>query len=107
VGNFVHCAEVHKEYVAKLSQKPSQKQLESMSQGCAIDGEFVKPVYVDLAGIDPSSRDRVRIVVKDGRNREVRRLIEEAGVFHSSPAFDHRAAVLLHSANSQCTCHCV
>ena len=51
-----------------------------MAQGCDMDGVFVQPQYVDRAGTDPNSKERIRVVVTDGRNREVRRLIEHAGL---------------------------
>jgi pseudouridine synthase len=72
-------AEVEKEYVAKVNGRPTQKQLDAMRAGCDMDGVTVVPVYVDVASLDPGSQDRLRIVVRDGRNREVRRLVEHAG----------------------------
>lgn len=73
-------SEVNKEYVAKVSRPPTQRELATMAEGCDMDGVFVQPLYVDLAGVDPNSRDRLRIIVTEGRNREVRRLIEYAGL---------------------------
>jgi 16S rRNA U516 pseudouridylate synthase RsuA-like enzyme len=75
---------VSKEYVAKVDRQPTKAELLRVLEGCVIDGLHVKPLYADLAGIDPASLDRIRIVVKDGRNREVRTLLQNAGAspFH-------------------------
>lgn len=63
-----------------MNAKPSEQQLLQMLEGCVVEGVRVVPVYVDLAGIDPGSKMRLRIVVNEGRNREVRRLIESVGL---------------------------
>lgn len=72
-------AGVQKEYVARLGTRPTQKDLQRLSEGCVVDGGFVRPVFVGVAGTAPSTRDRVRIVVEQGRNREVRSMIEQCG----------------------------
>ena len=38
------------------------------------------PVAVALDDSDPSKRNRVRIIVAEGRNREVRNIVEAAGM---------------------------
>jgi len=71
---------VTKEYVAKVDRSPSKKEIVRIQEGCDMDGTFVQPLYADRAGLDPNSRERIRVVVTDGCNREVRRLIEHAGL---------------------------
>eukprot|EP00898_Chlorokybus_atmophyticus_P006289 jgi/Chlat1/6661/Chrsp49S06129 len=78
---------VTKEYIATTDVPPTRRQLATIEQGCeasrqhcSVDGAFVKPVYVGLVEQDPRSASRVVIEVADGRNREVRRLIENAGL---------------------------
>ena len=72
-----------REYVATLSRKPTRKELEAIADGCEVDGVVVRPlaVYAPPAesGGDPLARNRVRVVVAEGRNHEVRRLVAAAG----------------------------
>jgi len=72
-----------REYVATLSRKPTRKELEAIADGCEVDGALVKPlaVYAPPAesGGDPLARNRVRVVVSEGRNHEVRKLVAAAG----------------------------
>ena len=58
----------------------SAAQLQTLQDGCPLEGgRKLKPVYLDLASLD-AAEDRLRIVVKDGRNREVVTLLEHVGV---------------------------
>ena len=72
-----------RENVATLSRKPTRKELEAIAAGCEVDGALVRPlaVYAPPAesGGDPLARNRVRVVVAEGRNHEVRRLVAAAG----------------------------
>jgi len=72
-----------REYVATLSRKPTRRELEAIADGCEVDGALVKPlaVYAPPAesGGDPLARNRVRVVVSEGRNHEVRKLVAAAG----------------------------
>ena len=58
-----------KEYVVTLAQTPTAHQLEDIAAGCVIDGAFVKPRSISYATAD--RRDKLRIVIGEGRNREV------------------------------------
>lgn len=66
-------SEVTKEYLVRVNETPTKQQLKTVSQGCDIDGRQVSPVAVWL-----EERTLLRIVVSDGRNREVRRILEHA-----------------------------
>ena len=61
-----------KEYSVTLSRKPSQGELEAIAAGCTMDGVFVQPLAVGRDDSDATKPTRVRIVVAEGRNREVR-----------------------------------
>jgi 16S rRNA U516 pseudouridylate synthase RsuA-like enzyme len=65
-----------------LNTRPGKLELEKMTNGYIDEGanERVVPVAVALDDSDPSKRNRVRIIVAEGRNREVRNIVEAAGM---------------------------
>lgn len=65
---------VEKEYVAELEGRPSRGVLRSLRQGVELADGVTAPAQVSLVG--PSV---VRIVVHEGRNRQVRRMCEAVG----------------------------
>ena len=60
-----------KEYVVTLSSVPNMKELEAIAAGCVVDGVFVQPVSVSFATLDTRRKDKLRVVIGEGRNREV------------------------------------
>ena len=73
---------VTREYVATLARAPSRADLERMAAGVEVEGETLVPVAVMAPPKntgDAASARRVRIVVGEGRNREVRQLVAAAG----------------------------
>ena len=62
-----------KEYVVTCSQEPSRRDLEKVAGGCEVDGAFVAPVAVAPVK-DSGRKPGIRIVIAEGRNREVRHL---------------------------------
>ena len=40
-------------------------------QGCLIDGSAVKPLHVELEKSNPAKRNNPRIVIAEGKHREV------------------------------------
>ena len=61
-----------REYLATTDEAPTRKQLASIAAGGMVDGSFVKPALVDTDISDPSHGGRkLRIIVSEGRNREV------------------------------------
>lgn len=58
-----------KEYIVTLQQPPSARQLEELAAGCVVDGAFVQPKSLAFAAAN--RRDKLRVVVGEGRNREV------------------------------------
>lgn len=71
---------ITKEYVVTLNRQPRAQDLEAIAAGCTMDGVFVQPVAVIRDDTDASRPNRVRVVVAEGRNREVRNLVEHAGL---------------------------
>lgn len=69
-----------KEYNITVDRRPGRAELEKLSAGCDIDGVHVTPVAVAVDDTDLSKTARVRMVIAEGRNREVRRLVEAAGM---------------------------
>ena len=62
---------VTKEYVVTTNEPANKRQLKEMEQGCTIEGVEVKPVTVTIEMSDPSKRNKLRIVIAEGKNREV------------------------------------
>ena len=59
-----------KEYVVTCSAPPTRQDLEKIADGCEVDGTFVRPVAVAPIR-EPGRRPGIRIVIAEGRNREV------------------------------------
>lgn len=68
-------SQVTKEYLAESNKSIKAKHLKALEQGCEVAGTFVKPVLVKQ--ID---NKLVKIVVSEGKNREIRVLMEAAGL---------------------------
>jgi 23S rRNA pseudouridine2605 synthase len=66
---------LEKEYIAKVDQEISHDHLVTISKGVSIEGNFVKPTKVKKI-----RKKTIKIVVKDGRKREVRILLENANL---------------------------
>ncbi|KAE9451316.1 hypothetical protein C3L33_16784, partial [Rhododendron williamsianum] len=87
-----------KEYIATVNGKVNQRHLIAISEGTVIDGTHCTPDAVELLPQQPDlSRPRLRIVVHEGRNHEVRELVKNAGleiVFEL--CFELAASFILH-----------
>jgi cytidylate kinase len=77
---------VSREYLAMVPEAPRQDALRKLKHGIVLDGRRATPSLVELAprgGVPPDDgRVRgvwVRIVLREGRNREVRRLLAAVG----------------------------
>jgi 23S rRNA pseudouridine2605 synthase len=66
---------IQKEYLAKTSSEISPEHLIAISNGTLVEGVFVKPVRVSKV-----RRGTVKITVGEGKKREVRLLLEAAGL---------------------------
>ena len=86
-GDWAHAVQhpssgLTKEYSVTVNKRPGKTELEKMSNGYydPDSNSQVVPVAVALDDSDPSKRNRVRIIVAEGRNREVRNIVEAAGM---------------------------
>ncbi len=64
-----------KEYVVTLSAPISDGALQKMSDGLLLSGKRTRP-----AEIHRSSLRRFRIILKEGRNRQIRRMVQKVGL---------------------------
>lgn len=66
---------IPKEYVAKTDQEITDDHLKAISSGTLVEGTFVKPLKVAKV-----RKGTVKIVIGEGKKREVRMLLEAAGL---------------------------
>ena len=72
--------EVPKTYLAKLSGKPTSEQLDKLKKGVSIVGGKVAAKSLQIVkGKGSSKKSWVRIVITEGKNRQVRRMFEKIG----------------------------
>jgi len=64
-----------KEYLAKTDQEITPEHLKAISSGTLVEGVFVKP-----ASVTKVRRGTLKICVREGKKREVRLLMESAGL---------------------------
>lgn len=64
-----------KEYVAKTNNEISPEHLKAISSGTLVEGAFVKPLKVAKV-----RKGTIKIVIGEGKKREVRMLLEAAGL---------------------------
>ncbi|XP_074357582.1 putative ribosomal large subunit pseudouridine synthase SVR1, chloroplastic [Apium graveolens] len=70
-----------KEYIATIDGAVNKRHLVAISEGTVVDGVHCTPDAVELLPQQPDiSRTRIRIVVHEGRNHEVRELVKNAGL---------------------------
>lgn len=68
-------ADIQKEYLAKTDQEITADHLMAISNGTLVEGTFVKPVKVSKV-----RRGTIKITIGEGKKREVRILLEAAGL---------------------------
>ncbi|MCE5295303.1 MAG: rRNA pseudouridine synthase [Chlamydiales bacterium] len=75
-NNIMHPSKkIPKEYLVKVDKEVLHQHLVAMSDGMWVEGSFVKPLSVVKV-----RRGTIKVVICDGRKREVRRLVEKAGL---------------------------
>lgn len=79
-GDFAHrvihpSSNIQKEYVAKTGHEITDTHLKTIAAGTVVEGTFVKPVKVQKV-----RKGTVRVVVSEGKKREVRHLMQAAGL---------------------------
>lgn len=68
-------ANIEKEYLVTADRIPAAAEIEKLKRGCSVEGVFIVPKRVErLTG------KRLSIVVMEGKKREVRLLMESAGL---------------------------
>jgi 23S rRNA pseudouridine2605 synthase len=73
---------VAKEYIAVVAGSPSASDLESMRTGVQLEEGKTLPAEVEVIGFDPAAgtgRTEVRVVIREGRHRQVRRMLQAVG----------------------------
>jgi 23S rRNA pseudouridine2605 synthase len=66
---------IQKEYLVKTDQDVSDEHLKAISAGTLVEGSFVKPLSVTKV-----RKGTVKVVIMEGKKREVRCLMEAAGL---------------------------
>lgn len=66
---------IRKEYLAKIDQEVTHEHLMAISQGTLVQGCFVKPLRVEKV-----RRGTLKVVIGEGKKREVRLLLQAAGL---------------------------
>ncbi|CAN4126606.1 unnamed protein product [Withania somnifera] len=85
-GEFAHqishpSSNLSKEYIATIDGEVHKRHLIAISKGTVIEGVHCTPDNVELLPRQPDlPRPRLRIVVHEGRNHEVRELVKNAGL---------------------------
>jgi len=72
--------EVDKEYAADVEECPTPQMLKSLAQGILLADGMTAPAQVSPPVIAENGFWRLRIAIHEGRNRQVRRMLEAVGL---------------------------
>ncbi len=70
--------EVEKRYIARVSNQVSDEELRLLRSGVSLEGRRTAPAKVSVLRRDPFSTDLL-ITIHEGRNRQIRRMVEAVG----------------------------
>ena len=73
---------VAKEYIAVVVGSPNEKDVESLRAGVELEDGKTAPAEVEIVSFDPApgaARTELRIVIREGRQRQVRRMLHAIG----------------------------
>jgi len=70
--------EVEREYEVKVQNIPTDKIIESLRKGVELEDGLARPSLVSLIG-NKDGHGTLKLVLTEGRNREVRRMLEAVG----------------------------
>ena len=70
---------VDKEYVAVVGGSPSRHDVEKLRTGVELDDGVTAPADVEVVRVLPGPAAEVRIVIREGRHRQVRRMLQAVG----------------------------
>ncbi len=71
---------VEKVYFVRVKGKASSEQLERLNKSMVIDGYRIRPCNVTVQD-DTTENQLLRFVLHEGRNRQIRRMCEQVGLF--------------------------
>jgi 23S rRNA pseudouridine2605 synthase len=71
--------EVDKEYVATVRGVPSESDLRRLRDGVELDDGITAPARAEVIRVGPGGAAAVKLVIHEGRNRQVRRMLEAVG----------------------------
>ena len=72
---------IEKTYIVTTNTKVTEKQLENLRNGVDIGDYITKPARVNLLKIEKEkNRSRIEITIHEGKNRQVRKMCEAAGI---------------------------
>jgi 23S rRNA pseudouridine2605 synthase len=69
---------VPKEYEAVVAGMPGERDLRALRQGVQLDDGITMPAEAELLGTG-RGMSRLRLVIREGRNRQVRRMLDAVG----------------------------
>ena len=73
---------VAKEYIAVVVGSPNEKDVESLRTGVELEDGKTAPAEVEIVSFDPApgaARTELRMVIREGRHRQVRRMLHAIG----------------------------
>ncbi len=71
---------MEKEYSVLLSAQPDEGQLETWRRGVMLEGSRTLPAKVNVAGKEKTGAWRLRVVMKEGRKRQIREIALALGL---------------------------
>ena len=71
-------AEVEKVYVVKVRTAPDEDQLKRLNGPMTLDDYTIRPCRVSVP--DPENPLKLRFILKEGRNRQIRKMCEAVGL---------------------------
>jgi pseudouridine synthase len=82
-GNFAYGLthprhKVDKTYIVVVQGSPSRKEIDRLRKGVEIDGRMTSPADIRVESIQ-GNKTTFRVVIHEGRNRQVRRMFEAIG----------------------------
>jgi len=70
---------IEKEYLAEVEGVPSRGALRLLRDGVELDDGVTAPAKAAMAGSKPDGPSQLRLIIHEGRNRQVRRMCEAVG----------------------------
>lgn len=72
--------EIEKEYTVRVSGKVSEAELNLVRRGVLIDGKKTKKAYCEILAYDKEyNTTQIKIIITEGRNREIRKIFSSIG----------------------------